>query len=112
EAEGHRFARLTLHVGVGTFRPVKSERLEDHPMHDERYEITAALAEAVAAARAEGRPVLAVGTTVVRALESAAGSDGALRVGPDRTRLFIRPPYEFRVVDALLTNYHLPRSTL
>jgi S-adenosylmethionine:tRNA ribosyltransferase-isomerase len=112
EARGHRFARVTLHVGPGTFRPVKAERLEDHPMHDERYEVPEATAAAIAEAKREGRPVLAVGTTVVRTLESAATEDGAVRPGARRTRLFIYPPHRFRVVDALITNFHLPRSTL
>jgi S-adenosylmethionine:tRNA ribosyltransferase-isomerase len=112
EARGHRFARVTLHVGAGTFRPVKAERLEDHPMHDERCEVPEATAAAIAEAKREGRPVLAVGTTVVRTLEAAAAEDGVVLPGARRTRLFIYPPYRFRVIDALLTNFHLPRSTL
>ncbi len=112
EVAGHAFARVTLHVGAGTFRPVKAERLDDHPMHDERFEIPPATRDAIARAKAERTPVLAVGTTVVRALESAASEDGAVAEGEGRTRLFIRPPYRFRAVDALLTNFHLPRSTL
>lgn len=112
EAQGHGFAKLTLHVGVGTFRPVKVEDLDQHPMHDERFEVPVEASLAVARARAEGRPVVAVGTTVVRALESAARADGAVTPGAGRTRLFIRPPHRFRAVDALLTNFHLPRSTL
>lgn len=112
EARGHRFARVTLHVGPGTFRPVKVEDLADHPMHEERYEVPAAAAEAIAEARAEGRAVVAVGTTVVRTLESAAAPDGTVTVGSGRTDLFIQPPYAPKVVDHLLTNFHLPRSTL
>jgi S-adenosylmethionine:tRNA ribosyltransferase-isomerase len=112
EARGHHFARVTLHVGPGTFRPVKAERLEDHPMHDERCEVPEATAAAIAEAKRCGRQVLAVGTTVVRTLESAASEDGVVAPGARRTRLFIHPPYRFRVVDALLTNFHLPRSTL
>ncbi len=112
EARGHLLAKVTLHVGVGTFRPVKAARLEDHPMHDERFEVPEETSLAIARAKAEGRPVLAVGTTVVRALESAAREDGSVPSGGGRTRLFIRPPYRFRAVDALLTNFHLPRSTL
>ncbi|MBC7173222.1 MAG: tRNA preQ1(34) S-adenosylmethionine ribosyltransferase-isomerase QueA [Polyangiaceae bacterium] len=112
EERGHRFAKVTLHVGVGTFRPVKAERLDEHPMHDERYEVSEEACRAIAHAKAEGMPVLAVGTTVVRALESAASEDGSIEAGTGRTRLFIRPSYRFRVIDALLTNFHLPRSTL
>jgi len=101
---------LELHVGPGTFRPVKG-RIEEHRMHEEVYRIPEATAEAVNDALAEGRRVVAVGTTVVRALESAF-EEGGVRPGEGRTRLFIRPPYAFRVVGALLTNFHLPRSTL
>ena len=109
---GHTMARVTLHVGPGTFRPVTAERLEDHPMHTERYAIPPETAEAIAEAKREGRPVLAVGTTVVRTLEAAARDDGAVPAGTGETDLFIRPPYDYRVVDALMTNFHLPRSTL
>ncbi len=112
EERGHRFARVTLHVGPGTFRPVKVDDLAEHPMHEERYEVPAAAAEAVARARGEGRPVVAVGTTVARTLESAATRDGLVAAGAGRTDLFIKPPYDARVVDHLLTNFHLPRSTL
>ena len=101
---------LELHVGPGTFRPVKG-RIEDHRMHEEVYFIPKPTARAVNDALAEGRRVVAVGTTVVRALESAFDG-GQVRAGEGRTRLFIRPPYVFRVVGALLTNFHLPRSTL
>ncbi len=112
EHAGHRLARVTLHVGPGTFAPVKVERLEEHPMHVERYEIGEEAERAIDEARREGRPVIAVGTTVVRTLEAAASGDGRVRRGAGATDLFIRPPYAFRVVDALLTNFHLPRSTL
>ncbi|NOY90756.1 MAG: tRNA preQ1(34) S-adenosylmethionine ribosyltransferase-isomerase QueA [Deltaproteobacteria bacterium] len=112
EEAGHRFAYVTLHVGLGTFAPVKSHDLDDHPMHEEAFEIPEATVIAIHEARTEGRPVLAVGTTVVRALESAADEAGALRAGAARTRLLIQPGYEFRVVDSLLTNFHLPCSTL
>jgi S-adenosylmethionine:tRNA ribosyltransferase-isomerase len=102
---------ITLHVGPGTFAPVRD--LEAHVMHEERYEIPAATAAAHAAARAAGRPIVAVGTTVVRALESALAPDGTLRAGPGATRLFIRPGgAPVRSVDLLVTNFHLPRSTL
>jgi S-adenosylmethionine:tRNA ribosyltransferase-isomerase len=112
EAAGHSLARVTLHVGPGTFAPLRSDDLDAHVMHEERYVIPDSTAHAVARARAEGRCVLAVGTTVMRALESAADARSELRAGEGRTALFIRPPYAFRVVDALLTNFHLPRSTL
>jgi S-adenosylmethionine:tRNA ribosyltransferase-isomerase len=112
EAAGHSLARLTLYVGPGTFAPLRVEELDEHPMHAERFHVPEETAAAIAAARAEGRTVLAIGTTVVRALESAVADDGTLRAGEGRTNLFIRPPYQFRAVDALLTNFHLPRSTL
>jgi len=111
EGRGVRRAQVTLHVGPGTFLPVRASRLEDHRMHAERFEVPAATAAAFAEARARGGRVVAVGTTVVRALESAA-ADGHLRAGAGRTDLFIAPGFEFRAVDALVTNFHLPRSTL
>ncbi len=111
-SQGHRFAQVTLHVGPGTFRPVKVENLDEHPMHEERYIVSSECADAIAQARAEGRRVLAIGTTVVRTLESAALEDGLVRVGEGRTRLFIKPPYRPKVVDHLITNFHLPKSTL
>lgn len=104
---------LTLHVGLGTFAPVKSESIAAHPMHEERFVLNDATACAVNAAKAEGRRVVAVGTTSVRVLESVAAlHDGRLVAGRGHTRLFIHPPHRFRVVDALLTNFHLPCSTL
>jgi S-adenosylmethionine:tRNA ribosyltransferase-isomerase len=109
---GHQTAYVTLHVGPGTFRPVQVQRLDEHHMHEEAYEVPDSTAAAVARARAEGRPVVAVGTTVVRTLEASADESGHLAAGFGKTRLFIRPPYEFRVVDHLVTNFHLPRSTL
>lgn len=113
-ARGVETASCTLHVGLGTFQPVAVDDLDDHPMHSERYEVSAALAEAVAAARARNAPVVAVGTTAVRSLESAAdpAHDGLVRVSAGETRLLIQPGHRFRVVDALLTNFHLPKSTL
>jgi len=102
---------VTLHVGAGTFQPVRVERLAEHRMHAERYEIAPATADAVNAARAAGRPVTAVGTTSLRALESAA-QDGRVAAGSGETRLFITPGYQFRLIDRLLTNFHLPKSTL
>jgi len=115
EAAGHEFAYVTLHVGPGTFRPVKSATLDEHVMHRERYEVPEQTAQAIRRARAAGRPVLAVGTTVVRTLEAAAleaSPDDVVRAGPGETALFIRERYPFRVVDSLVTNFHLPRSTL
>jgi S-adenosylmethionine:tRNA ribosyltransferase-isomerase len=109
---GHRTAHVTLHVGPGTFRPVAGESLDGHAMHRERYEVSEEAASAIAQARADGRPVVAVGTTVVRTLESAAREDGTVSATSGSTSLFIRPPFRFRVVDSLLTNFHLPRSTL
>jgi S-adenosylmethionine:tRNA ribosyltransferase-isomerase len=110
-ARGIGIATITLHVGPGTFLPVRTEAVEEHRMHEERYEVPAATAHAFAACRARGGRVVAVGTTSVRTLESA-WEDGRLRVGAGRTSLFVRPGYVFRAVDALVTNLHLPRSTL
>jgi S-adenosylmethionine:tRNA ribosyltransferase-isomerase len=111
EARGVRRATITLHVGPGTFLPVRASRLEEHRMHAERYEVPEGTAHAFAAARREGRRVVAVGTTAVRTLESAFSREG-LRAGPGRTDIFIRPGHPFRAIDGLLTNFHLPRSTL
>ena len=110
-AAGIRTAHVTLHVGAGTFLPVKTDDVTEHRMHAERGEVPEAAARAVAGARAAGGRVIAVGTTALRVLETAA-ADGA--VGPWRgaTDLFVRPGHEFRAVDGLLTNFHLPRSTL
>jgi S-adenosylmethionine:tRNA ribosyltransferase-isomerase len=111
---GIEVAKLTLHVGLGTFEPVRTQRLEDHPMHTEAFEVPAATADAVRRTRAAGGRVVAVGTTTVRALEAsaAASDDGLPRPGAARTDLLIAPGYLVRVVDVLLTNFHLPRSTL
>jgi len=103
--------RVTLHVGIGTFRPITTERLDEHPMHHESCSISAEVAERLARARREGRRIVAVGTTVVRTLETAAAG-GDIRPFAGPTNLFIRPPFEFHACDALLTNFHLPRSTL
>ncbi len=110
-AKGIASARVTLHVGAGTFQPVRGEDIASHVMHEEWYSIPEATVSAVAAARARGGRVLAVGTTTLRALESAAAA-GELRAEAAQTRLFIVPGFRFRVVDRLLTNFHLPRSTL
>jgi len=104
---------VTLHVGLGTFAPVKSETLEGHRMHEERYLVSEATAQAIMEAKRAGRRVVAVGTTSLRVLEGvAAATGGAVVSGQGRTRIFIYPPYDFKVVDALVTNFHLPRSTL
>ncbi len=110
-AQGIRSARVTLHVGAGTFQPVRVEKVADHAMHSERYTIPQATVAAIAETRARGGRVVAVGTTSLRALEAAAGK-GELRAGSDETDIFITPGYAFRVVDALITNFHLPKSTL
>ncbi len=112
EARGVERAVITLHVGPGTFRPVEAEDPAEHHMHTEMFEIPEETTRAVASVRASGGRVWAVGTTVVRALESAATDDGRIRPGSGVTDLFIRPPFHFRVVDALITNFHLPRSSL
>lgn len=112
EAMGVRRAAVTLHVGIGTFRPVEADDPEEHEMHHESYVVPQAVTDAVAETRAAGGRVWAVGTTVVRTLEAAADSAGRVPAGAGSTDLFIRPPYDFRVVDALITNFHLPRSTL
>lgn len=111
---GVRVGFVTLHVGAGTFLPVRCEDLDDHPMHEEQFSVSAELAAEVLQARMRGGPVVAVGTTVVRALESAhdPASPGCIHAATGRTRLLIQPGFEFRVVDALLTNFHAPRSTL
>ncbi|HET6610348.1 MAG TPA: tRNA preQ1(34) S-adenosylmethionine ribosyltransferase-isomerase QueA [Kofleriaceae bacterium] len=111
-ARGHDLARLTLHVGPGTFAPIRTESIADHVMHEERFDIPEATATAIAAAHREGRPIVAVGTTCVRALESAATAPGQVSPGPGQTRLFIRPGYPFQIVSHLITNFHLPQSTL
>ncbi len=110
-ARGMEIAPVTLHVGLGTFQPVTVADLDDHPMHTERYAIPESTARAIEGARAARRPIVAIGTTVVRAVESAA-AEGPLRAGTGETRLLIQPGYAFRVVDVLLTNFHLPQSTL
>lgn len=109
--KGVKLAYVTLHVGAGTFQPVRVENIEQHKMHSEIYEIPPVTVETIAAARAAGHKVLSVGTTSMRALESAAQS-GVLCAGRGETDIFITPGYRFRVVDRLLTNFHLPKSTL
>jgi S-adenosylmethionine:tRNA ribosyltransferase-isomerase len=111
-AQGAILAPLVLDVGIGTFRPMSGTTIDEHVMHAERYAIPVETARAVAAARREGRRVVAAGTTVLRALEGAAERDGVVHAGEGETELFVTPGFRFRVVDALLTNFHLPRSTL
>jgi S-adenosylmethionine:tRNA ribosyltransferase-isomerase len=113
-ARGVRRATLTLHVGAGTFQPVRTERIAEHRMHSEWFEVPAAAARALNAARAAGGRIVAVGTTALRALESAALRSGAGELAPcsGETDLFITPGFRFRVVERLLTNFHLPKSTL
>ena len=110
-AQGVRTAQVTLHVGAGTFQPVRVDAIADHKMHSERYTIPDAAVAAIAETRAHGGRVVAVGTTSLRALEAAAQS-GKLHAGSGETDIFITPGYRFRVVDALITNFHLPKSTL
>lgn len=102
---------VTLHVGLGTFRPVSEAKIEDHKMHKEFYTVSQEAADAVNKAKAEGRRIIAVGTTAVRTLE-AAGADGQMHAGSSWTNIFIYPGYKFRLVDDLVTNFHLPQSTL
>jgi S-adenosylmethionine:tRNA ribosyltransferase-isomerase len=113
-ARGCELASITLHVGLGTFQPVTVDDLDAHPMHMEQFRVSRATADLIAKAREASRPVVAVGTTVVRALESAADPDrpGHVLASEGDTKLLIQPGYAFRVVDALVTNFHLPRSTL
>jgi S-adenosylmethionine:tRNA ribosyltransferase-isomerase len=103
---------VVLHVGAGTFKPVDVEHPADHVMHEEAFAIPSLAAEILNATRRDGGKIWAVGTTSVRTLESAIGDDGIFREKSANTRIFIRPPYEFLAVDRLITNFHLPRSTL
>lgn len=110
--KGVKRSPLTLHVGLGTFLPVSSDEVEDHLMHPEQIEIPAALVSAAASCKKRGGRIVAIGTTSVRALESAAQADGSLKAGLDETRLFVTPGYIFRAVDVIFTNFHQPKSTL
>ena len=110
--KGVGIAHVTLHVGAGTFQPVRVQDLSRHRMHIERYRVPQATAEAIAATHQRGGRVIAVGTTSLRTLESAAHPDGSLKVGAGETALFVTPGYQFRVADILITNFHLPKSTL
>ncbi|RLJ63554.1 tRNA preQ1(34) S-adenosylmethionine ribosyltransferase-isomerase QueA [Sulfurisoma sediminicola] len=109
---GAGIAHVTLHVGAGTFQPVRVHELSEHRMHRERYVVPQATVEAIAATRQRGGRVVAVGTTTLRTLESAANADGSIKVGAGETAIFITPGFAFRVVDVLITNFHLPKSTL
>lgn len=111
-AKGVAFTEVTLHVGAGTFLPVKVEDVETHKMHSEWGEVTAAAAEEINATRAAGGRIIPVGTTALRLIESAAAEDGTMRPFRGTTEIFIYPGYRFRVTDALMTNFHLPKSTL
>ena len=109
---GIGWATLRLDVGLATFAPIRAERVEEHSIHEERYELPEAAASAIEATQRAGGRVIAVGTTVVRVLETSVGDDGIAHAGSGRTRLFIRPGHRFRVVDGLVTNFHQPRSSL
>ena len=109
--KGAKIAYVTLHVGAGTFQPVRAEDIQEHKMHSERYTIPQATVDAIREAKARGGRIVSVGTTSLRALESAA-VDGEIKAGSAETNIFITPGYSFKVVDVLLTNFHLPRSTL
>ena len=112
EEKGVERAEVLLHVGLGTFRPVSEEIITDHKMHSEFYEISAEAAEKINRAKREGRRVIAVGTTSVRTLESVADENGFVRPCSGNTEIFLYPPYKMKCVDALITNFHLPESTL
>lgn len=111
KAKGVEIVKVLLHVGLGTFRPVKTDEITDHKMHSEYYCVTKRAADAVNKAKSEGRRIIAVGTTSVRVLESAT-FDGKLQEKSGFTQIFIYPPYQYKMVDALITNFHLPESTL
>ena len=110
--KGVEIAEVLLHVGLGTFRPVKEENVLDHKMHSEYYEVSEEAADIVNRAKREGRRVICVGTTSVRTVETVADKDGFLHACKGNTEIFIYPPYRFKCVDALITNFHLPESTL
>lgn len=112
EKMGVEIAYVTLHVGLGTFRPVKEDNILDHHMHSEYYQVSEDAADKINRAKAEGRRVICVGTTSCRTVESAADENGMIQAGCDNTEIFIYPGYKFKVLDALITNFHLPESTL
>ena len=110
--KGVEKAEVLLHVGLGTFRPVSEEIITDHKMHSEYYEISEEAAQKINRAKKEGRRVIAVGTTSVRTLESVADENGLVKACSGNTEIFLYPPYKMKCVDALITNFHLPESTL
>ena len=112
ENKGVELAYVTLNVGLGTFRPVQCENVENHKMHSETFEISEKASEQINRAKAEGKKIVAVGTTTVRTLETAYKKFGCIKACHDHSELFIYPPYEFKVIDNLITNFHLPKSTL
>ncbi len=112
EAKGVRTAYVTLHVGIGTFRPVKVDKVEDHHMHFESYSVSEEAADIINRTKAEGGRIISVGTTACRTMESAATDEGILKAGSGSTGIFIYPGYRFKLVDRLITNFHLPKSTL
>lgn len=112
EEKGVKIVYCTLHVGIGTFRPVKAEHVEDHRMHSEHYTLTQGAADTINAAKAAGKRVIAVGTTSCRTLESIGKEDGTVEATQGDTSIFIYPGYRFKVIDGLITNFHLPQSTL
>lgn len=112
EEKGVELAYVTLHVGIGTFRPVKCENIEEHSMHFEEYYISEESAQIINRAKNEGRRIISVGTTSTRTVESAADEDGVVKAGSGSTGIFIYPGYRFKVIDSLITNFHLPKSTL
>ncbi|MBD9097878.1 MAG: tRNA preQ1(34) S-adenosylmethionine ribosyltransferase-isomerase QueA [Ruminococcaceae bacterium] len=112
EAKGVKIAKVTLHVGLGTFRPVKAENIEEHHMHSEHYEMSEETAKIINKAKENGKRVIAVGTTSCRTLESVAQKEGCIRASEGYTDIFIYPGYTFRAMDGIITNFHLPESTL
>ena len=112
EAKDVNIAYLTLHVGLGTFRPVRTEDIEEHNMHEEYYELTSGVVEKIMKTRNQGGRIIAVGTTVTRTLESVASKYGTIKADKGWTDIFIYPGYDFKVIDSLITNFHLPQSTL
>lgn len=112
KAKGVEYLEVLLHVGLGTFRPVTEDNIKDHEMHSEYFELSPTVAEKINKAKEEGRRIIAVGTTSIRVLESAVDENGKLQPQKRETKIFIYPPYKFKIVDALITNFHLPESTL
>lgn len=112
KAKGIKIAFVTLHVGIGTFRPVKVDKVEDHKMHFEEYSVSKEAADIINETKKNGGRIICVGTTSTRTIESATGSDGILKSGSGSTGIFIYPGYKYKIVDCLITNFHLPKSTL